>query len=178
MPATRIATLVSRPEFEFAAHCHICSLGLFVTDRTHVQTPGYSISGTMTDIAICRDNQRELHSVSSNSTSSGRMATCRLILTLHAIGLVAEIGILIVTLLGLMSGSNPNVDTESRQQQLTVTLVALGFSMLSFCFTCLGAGSAVSGVKKIVRRISSHPLIAQRPTHSVHGSVHEPVNKL
>lgn len=91
------------------------------------------------------------------------ISTCRLLLVLHCVAAVCEVGVVTVTLLHLMSGGNPEQQSTKRGEEVVTIAVSLvSTSFMSF-MTVLGAGNAFSGMKVVAKGISA-------ASHAVMGS--------
>lgn len=81
---------------------------------------------------------------------------------MHGACMVCELGVVTVTLLELVSGTNPNEASTDKNKQLGATLASLAATCVTFCLTVVGAGSALSSVKVVVNRISAVPVLSTR----------------
>lgn len=84
-----------------------------------------------------------------------RVTVCRYILGLHVLNLIFELGVVSVTFLNLFSQRlNPMRESQRHQEQLSVMLVSLVTTLLTFGLTLVGAGSSLAGLREVVARVS------------------------
>ena len=82
------------------------------------------------------------------------ISTCRLVLCLHALNLSNELGSVAVSMLNLFSErQNPNYGSAKHQEQLSIMLVSIATTVLTFVLTVVGAGSALAGCKVVAARV-------------------------
>lgn len=67
--------------------------------------------------------------------------------------MLCEVGVVTITLLHLFSGTNPNEGATQKRQDLGAALASLATTVLAFGLTVAGAGSAVSGLEVVARKI-------------------------
>lgn len=81
----------------------------------------------------------------------------RLMACVHSVYIVSEAGVITVALLEIRSGTNPEeaASPAKNQQQLAALIASLATTLVAFCLTLLGAGSALSGFVLVMKRVSS-----------------------
>ena len=83
---------------------------------------------------------------------------CRVILITHVCGMFFELGIAIVTLLGLLSGMRSPESAASaakRSNELGITIASMISTTAAFCLTMIGTGDAMAGLQTIAARVGA-----------------------
>lgn len=69
--------------------------------------------------------------------------------------MLCEMGVVTITLLHIISGSNPSEEAKQKRQDLGALLASLATTLMAFGLTILGAGNSLSSAKVVVQRISA-----------------------
>ena len=94
-------------------------------------------------------------SVTAVSSSAWR---CRWVLRGHVLSLLLELSVMVVMCLNLASNAkhpHEQLDEDSRTDQTAIMVVSLCTTLATFVLTMIGAGSALTGLRVVAKRIST-----------------------
>lgn len=74
-------------------------------------------------------------------------------MVLRAVSMISELGVVTVTILDLVSGSDPYGSEPNKQQEWAAVIVSLATTVAAFCISLVGTGSSLSAAKVVASRI-------------------------